>query len=244
MYREAPASLISAERCVRRCTGIRLSGDFGRSLPSESMPRPTPGISRVCPCGVTRMRWRAGEKCDVVVYGAGDHAKLFVNRKCVGKKKIKECKAIFPKVAYEPGSISAAIYDASGWELARTKMRSASGRTQIQLTPEKSVLSANGQDLCFLEIDLTGENGITKSSVDQKLTVAVEGAGVLQAFGSARPHMAEDFVSASHTTYYGKALAVIRAGYEPGNIRVTVSGDGLKTQERILEVVPSETTAI
>ena len=185
-----------------------------------------------------------GEKCDVVVYGAGDHAKLFVNGKCVGKKKIKECKAIFPKVAYEPGSISAAIYDASGWELARTKMRSASGRTQIQLTPEKSVLSANGQDLCFLEIDLTGENGITKSSVDQKLTVAVEGAGVLQAFGSARPHMAEDFVSASHTTYYGKALAVIRAGYEPGNIRVTVSGDGLKTQERILEVVPSETTAI
>ena len=180
----------------------------------------------------------------MVVYGAGDHAKLFVNGKCVGKKKIKECKAIFPKVAYEPGSISAAIYDASGWELARTKMRSASGRTQIQLTPEKSVLSANGQDLCFLEIDLTGENGITKSSVDQKLTVAVEGAGVLQAFGSARPHMAEDFVSASHTTYYGKALAVIRAGYEPGNILVTVSGDGLKTQERILEVVPSETTAI
>ena len=56
--------------------------------------------------------------------------------------------------------------------------------------------------------------------------------------------MAEDFVSASHTTYYGKALAVIRAGYEPGNILVTVSGDGLKTQERILEVVPSETTAI
>ena len=95
-----------------------------------------------------------------------------------------------------------------------------------------------------IERDLAGENGITKSSVDQRLTVEVEGAGVLQAFGSARPHMAENFVSASHTTYYGKALAVIRAGYEPGNIRVKVSGDGLKTQERILEVVSSEAAPI
>ena len=160
------------------------------------------------------------------------------------RRKSRSARRFSRRWLTSPEVFSAAIYDASGWELARTKMRSASGRTQIQLTPEKSVLSANGQDLCFLEIDLTGENGITKSSVDQKLTVAVEGAGVLQAFGSARPHMAEDFVSASHTTYYGKALAVIRAGYEPGNILVTVSGDGLKTQERILEVVPSETTAI
>ena len=67
---------------------------------------------------------------------------------------------------------------------------------------------------------------------------------MLQAFGSARPHMAENFVSPSHNPYSGKALAVIRAGYEPGNIRVKVSGDGLKTQERILEVVPSEMVTI
>lgn len=46
--------------------------------------------------------------------------------------------------------------------------------------------AANGQDLCFLNIDLVGENGITKSSVDQVLKVEVTGAGCLQGYGSAR----------------------------------------------------------
>ena len=102
------------------------------------------------------------------------------------------------------------------------------------MSPEKTVLAANGQDLCFLPLDLVGENGVTVSSRDQKLTVNVEGAGSLQAFGSARPNMAENFYSDMHTTFYGKALAVIRAGYEPGTIKVTVSGDGLEDQ--ILEI--------
>lgn len=105
------------------------------------------------------------------------------------------------------------------------------------LRPEKDKLRANGQDLCFLNLDLQGENGVTRASSEQKLTVRVEGAGTLQAFGSARPHMKENFYSEAHTTYYGKALAVIRAGYEPGEIRVTVSGEGLEPQELLLMTI-------
>ena len=77
---------------------------------------------------------------------------------------------------------------------------------------------------------------ITRSSSDQKLTVTVEGAGRLQAFGSARPCMSENFYSDTHTTFYGKALAVIRAGYEPGEITVTVSGEGLESRSFTITV--------
>lgn len=93
------------------------------------------------------------------------------------------------------------------------------------------MLRPNGQDLCFLQLALTGEDGTILSSGDRKLTVEVTGAGALQAHGSARPCMAEDFVSASHTTFYGQSLAVIRAGYEPGLIRIKVSGEGLESAE-------------
>ena len=77
---------------------------------------------------------------------------------------------------------------------------------------------------------------MVKSSEDRKLTVTVSGAGTLQAFGSARPHMAENFYSNTHTTYYGKALAAVRAGYEPGTIEVTVSGAGLEEKKLSLTV--------
>ena len=68
------------------------------------------------------------------------------------------------------------------------------------------------------------------------ISIEVSGAGTLQAFGSAKPNMGEDFHSRQHTTYYGKAQAVIRAGEKSGNILVKVSGEGLGTKEVSIHV--------
>ena len=104
--------------------------------------------------------------------------------------------------------------------------------------PGDTVIDAtlgNGHDTCMLA-DLVGENGITKSSVDQVLKVEVTGAGCLQGYGSARPNIADDFVSDQHKTFLGKSLAVIRAGYETGCIHVKVSGEGLESVETDISV--------
>ena len=106
----------------------------------------------------------------------------------------------------------------------------------MAVNAEKTELTADGQDLCYLNIDLIGEDGITKSSEDMPISIEVSGAGTLQAFGSARPNMGEDFHSRQHTTYYGKAQAVIRAGEKSGNILVKVSGEGLGTKEVYIHV--------
>lgn len=177
-----------------------------------------------------------GVKDDVVIYAAAPVVELVVNGKSLGKKKTRENTALFKKIPYEKGKIEAISFNESGDEIGRSRLESAEGNTVIRLTPDKYELAADGQSLCFLEIDLAGENGITKSSSDQKIKVEVEGAGCLQGFGSSRPNMAEDFIHNVHTTYYGKALAVIRAGYEAGTITVKVSGEGLQTKEIKLEV--------
>lgn len=109
-------------------------------------------------------------------------------------------------------------------------------KLQIKLTPETTNLCANGQDLCFLNIDLIGENGITKSSVDQELKIEISGPATLQGYGSARPNVEESFCNDTFKTFYGKSLAVIRAGYEPGTVTVKVSGKGLDTQELTLNI--------
>ena len=88
----------------------------------------------------------------------------------------------------------------------------------------------------FLNIDLIGENGITKSSVDQELKIEISGPATLQGYGSARPNVEESFCNDTFKTFYGKSLAVIRAGYEPGTVTVKVSGKGLDTQELTLNI--------
>ena len=172
-----------------------------------------------------------GKKASVTVYSDADKIELLVNGKSAGKKKPKKDIAKFRKIPYEAGKIEAIAYDSSGKETARTTLVSATGKTSIKLTPETTNLCANGQDLCFLNIDLIGENGITKSSVDQELKIEISGPATLQGYGSARPNVEESFCNDTFKTFYGKSLAVIRAGYEPGTVTVKVSGKGLDTQE-------------
>ena len=177
-----------------------------------------------------------GKKQTVTVYSNGATAELLVNGRSYGRKKVRENKSIFKRVAYEPGTVEAVSYDAYGKETGRTSLVSAAGNTVLRVIPEKPVLKADGQDLCFLRIELTGENGVIRSASDRQLKVEVTGAGTLQAFGSARPNMKEDFISGTHTTFLGQALAVVRAGNDKGEIRVRVSGDGLEDREMVLTV--------
>ena len=171
-----------------------------------------------------------GKRNKITVYSDGDTAELIINGRSYGKKKTKEYKAVFKHIAYEPGTITAISYDSAGKELSRTSMKTAEGASELRVAADRSALKAGTQDLAYLSIDLTGADGITKSSEDTAVTVEVSGAGELLALGSAKPNMGENFFSNTHTTYYGKALAVVRAGDAPGGITVTVRADGMQTR--------------
>ena len=49
--------------------------------------------------------------------------------------------------------------------------------------------------------------------------------------------LGENFFSDNHTTYYGKALAVVRGSDTPGKIKVTVKAKGLLPKTLELEVI-------
>ncbi len=179
-----------------------------------------------------------GKKADVTVYSDAPYVELICNGVSLGRKKTSEDCAVFQEVPYQPGVLEASAQKENKEETGRSRLISAGRESVIRLTPDKKVLHANGQDLCFLDIGIADRNGVVKSSCDRKLTVTVTGAGKLQAFGSARPCMAEDFISTEHTAYYGRALAVIRAGYGPGIIRMEVTGPDLEKQTVEIETIP------
>ena len=55
----------------------------------------------------------------------------------MGKRKIRECRAIF-RIRYAPGTLTAVAYDGDGHELSRSKPCSASGKISIVVMPEVS----------------------------------------------------------------------------------------------------------
>ncbi len=173
-----------------------------------------------------------GNKAIVEVYTDADQVSLFVNGQVVGKKRVKNCKAIF-KTRYVAGKIEAIAFDKNNKELSRSELVSATGQTSIRIKPEDNSVKAG--EIVYVEIDLVGENGVIKSNSDRLLKVSADG-GKLLAFGSANPCTEERYDSGSFTTYYGRALAVVRANCA-GELVIHVDSDDLASALATVKVI-------
>ena len=170
-----------------------------------------------------------GQKATVEVYSDAEFVALYCNDTLIGKKRTKKFRAIF-KLPYRPGTLKAVALDKSGNALGETTLQTAGQKTRLHLSPEKTTLRADGQSLCFIPITLTDAAGIWKPCANAKFHLEIEGPAVLQALGSAATQTDETYLGSSHTTWLGRALAVIRAGTEPGKVRVTVTAEGYEPQ--------------
>lgn len=176
-----------------------------------------------------------GRRAEIVVYCGAAQVELFQDGQSLGRKEPMECQAKFI-TDYQPGTLTAVAYDEEGRETGSDTLKTAGAETVLLVEADREAMTANGQDLCYLDIALTDKEGILKASEDREIAIAVEGAGNLAGFGSAAPCTEESYVGNRHTTYYGRVQAVVRAGTIPGIIRVTVSAPGCETVIREIEV--------
>lgn len=167
-----------------------------------------------------------GNKAEVEVYSDAASVELLLNGRSLGKKKIKECKAVF-KTKYAPGTLTAVAYREDGREQARRELVSAVGKTVIAVKPE--VTAAKPGEVVYIPVELVGENGIVESNADRELKLTVT-HGELLGFGSANPCHEEQYHTGSFTTYYGRALAVVRV---TGETVITVTDGKCSASVRI-----------
>lgn len=176
---------------------------------------------------ISSWSWEGYEEKAIVVevYSDADEVELLVNGKAVGKAGAGEdhdFKAIFD-TQYTPGEIVAVAYT-SGIETGRTTLKSAGSELNLRAEIDRTQISADNHDLAFVSISIVDNQGIVKPLADREITVKVEGAGILQGFGSANPKTDEDYVDNVHKTFDGKALAVIRSTHS-GTIHVRIEAE-------------------
>lgn len=183
-----------------------------------------------------------GRPTDVLVYSAAPSVELFVNGRSLGRQPAGPdhgCTAVFP-TTYEPGALVAVAYDGST-EVGRTVLRSAESGLRLRLSVDHQGLEAGEQDLAFIRVQLTDDHGIVAPKTGVALTATVSGSGSLAGFGSADPKPLSGFVTGFTATFNGEALAIIRAGGEPGAVMLTVASDGFGEETITLVVEPPST---
>lgn len=174
----------------------------------------------------------------VEVYTQAAHVELWCNNKKAGEKTVQENRAVF-KIPYTPGTLRAVVLDEKGNATGEAELHTARKIT-LRITPERTVLKGNGQDICFVLIELVGEDGSMIPAEDIPVTVTVSGAASLQGLGSARCISSERYTDATCTLWQGRCLAAVRTGYTAGNAEITVQADGYKTQHIKLTIEKTE----
>lgn len=171
--------------------------------------------------------WRGceGNPAVIEVYSSADSVELLLNGKKIGRKRLKNCTAVF-RTEYASGELTAVCRDKAGNETGRSTLVSADQDLQLRLTPEQN--QTNSGEIIYIPVAICGKNGSVEANADETLTACVEN-GELLGFGSANPRTEESYQSGSFRTYYGRALAVILAG-KNGTTKLTVCGEYLAAQ--------------
>ena len=165
-----------------------------------------------------------GKPVEVEVYTKAPEVKLYLNDQLVGTKQVSretEYKAVFT-VNYEPGTLKAVASSPSSQSSLSSILSTASSPARLRLTPDRTVMSADGQSLTFITIEVLDKRGTPVPEAAIDCEAVVKGQGQLLAFASADLKDTEPYTSPRVKTWKGRALLVVRSTQQKGSVSVSV----------------------
>ena len=195
---------------------------------------------------------REGETTPVFVYTSYPCAELFVNgvsqgrrtfaepdgqTPCLGEKAMKRFRLMWDDVEYQPGELKVVAYNTEGQAVAEKTIRTAGKASAIRLTPDRNVLKADGEDLCFINVSLTDKDGNPVPCDSRLVKVKVNGAGAFKAIANGDPTCLESFQQPQMHLFSGQLTVLVQRGTTPGEITVEVSGKGVRKATLRIETV-------
>jgi len=172
---------------------------------------------------------RTGQITPVHVYTSGDEAELFLNGKSLGRKRKGqfEYRLRWDDVVYEPGVLSVVAYK-NGKQWARDSVRTAGPTSGLLLGPDRSVISADGNDLSFVTLTVADRSGQIVPRSENEIYFEISGPGEIVATDNGDPTDMTPFPSRERKAFNGLALVIVRSKRaQKGAIVVTAKSNGL-----------------
>lgn len=177
-----------------------------------------------------------GKPVEVVVVSNAEEVELLVNGKSVGRKPVSKERPMPNTVSFEtvyvPGKVEAVSF-CGGKEISRGRLVTTGEPAEIRLIPEKKSMKADGHDLIYVGIEVVDSDGRVVPDATLKLTAQITGPTLLAGFGSGNPVTDEDYTDDKAVTYRGRAMAILRAGYEAGETVLKIEAGGMCAETKV-----------
>jgi beta-galactosidase len=184
---------------------------------------------------------REGETTPVFVYTSYNRAELFVNGKSQGVKekdknsRLDRYRLRWMDVKYEPGTIKVVALDENNKPLAEKEIHTAGKPYQIELSADRTELTANGEDISYITVSVHDRQGNLCPKAANALKFKVSGAGEYRAACNGDATSLEMFHQPHMKLFNGKLVILVKSTEKAGDIKVNVSGKGLKTANLMLK---------
>ena len=133
------------------------------------------------------------------------------------------------QVPYAPGELKA-VARRNGRTVATDVLRTAGAPHAVRLTADRKSLKADGRSLAFVTAEIVDARGVVVPDAEHLISFDVRG-GSLAGLDNGREESAERYQATTRTAFHGKALAIVRAGVEPGPVKVTARVGGPADRE-------------
>ncbi|MFY0600925.1 MAG: DUF4982 domain-containing protein [Cyclobacteriaceae bacterium] len=175
--------------------------------------------------------WEGREEEEIPVYSYTncDEAELFLNGKSLGKRvkgvdktPIKIDFLRWPggdfmskyrlrwDVPFEAGELKVIGY-VDGKVAEEKVIRTAGKPHQIKLTADRKEISADGQDISYVAVEVLDKDGNPCPWADDQIRFYVEGAGSLVAVGNGDPSNIIPFNADYQRAFFGKCMAIVKS---------------------------------
>jgi beta-galactosidase len=180
-----------------------------------------------------------GSPLDVAAFTCAPNVELYVNGVSLGAQSTEALAgggAVWPKVTFTPGNITAISRDASGAKLGSFTLASAGPPVALKLWVESpyqmprngSIIAADGADVALLSVSVIDENGFLCPQAALNVTFTITGPAAVYGVANGDPY---DLSPVKDTpwrvTNHGLARVIIINTGASGPITVTAVASGV-----------------
>ena len=190
--------------------------------------------------------WKGKEGDTIPVFGYtnGDCGELFVNGKSQGRqckkplseKSVERFRLMWNNVIYQPGEIKFIVYK-NNQKIGEVVKKTTGTPYQLKITPDKTTLKANGEDLSYLLVEAIDKEGNPHPLANNTIKIDLQGNATIAGVGNGNPQSFEPFQSNTVKLFNGKAMIIIKSKNKPDTIKIKASSKKLKQTSVTLTVL-------
>jgi beta-galactosidase len=129
---------------------------------------------------------KEGQDIDVWCYSNGEEVELFLNGQSLGRKAMPKNLHLQWSVKYAPGTLEARAYK-GGQQIATDKVETTGAAAVVQLSPDRSAINADGEDVSIITVAVRDGQGRTVPLAENLINFELTGPGKIIGVGNGDP---------------------------------------------------------